>query len=164
MTHPLAFDFSVNRENHTVTVTREFNADLSSVWEAFTDRDILDQWWAPKPWKSKTKSMEFKEGGIRNYAMLGPEGEEHWAMFRYDKIQKPTYFAGLDGFTDAEGVLNPDMPSMQWEFNFRENGDRTTVEMLIKLGDLKQLETILEMGFQEGFTMALGNLDEVLSK
>lgn len=158
----LAFDFSVNKENNTISVKREFAADAATVWDAFTKSEILDQWWAPKPWKSRTKTMDFKEGGTRLYAMLGPAGEEHWAMFDYQKIQEPTFFSGLDGFTDAEGVMNTDMPRMHWEVSFKDQGSNTLVDILIKFDDLEQLEKIIEMGFREGFTMAMGNLDELL--
>ena len=78
MTNDLLFDFTVDKPAKTVYVTREFDAELSLVWDAFTKQELLDQWWAPKPWASKTKSMNFKVGGRRFYAMVSPEGEEHW--------------------------------------------------------------------------------------
>src|SRR5690606_25060584 len=110
MNSNLQFDFSVDKENKKIEVKREFAAPLSEVWDAFTKSDILDQWWGPKPWKAKTKSMDFREGGTWLYAMQGPNGEEHWSVFKYDKIEKPRYFTGLDGFTDANGVINTQMP------------------------------------------------------
>ena len=48
--------------NKRITVTRNFEAPLEQVWKALTEKDLLDQWWAPKPWKAKTKSMDFREG------------------------------------------------------------------------------------------------------
>ena len=78
MKSPLLFDFTVNKENNSVQVTREFNADLPLVWEAWTNPEILDQWWAPKPYQTKTKSMDFRVGGVWLYAMVSPENETHW--------------------------------------------------------------------------------------
>ncbi len=49
----LLFDFTVDKATKTVFVTKEFAAELSLVWDAFTKQEILDQWWAPKPWMSK---------------------------------------------------------------------------------------------------------------
>src|SRR6267154_1752429 len=63
MTNNLLFDFTVDKAAKTVFITREFDADLSLVWDAFTKAEILDQWVAPKPWISKTKFMDFKVGG-----------------------------------------------------------------------------------------------------
>jgi uncharacterized protein YndB with AHSA1/START domain len=159
----LTFDFSVDKKNNTITVKREFGAERSLVWDAFTKPEISDLWWAPKPWKARTKSSEFKEGGKRLYAMVGPNGEEHWAMFKYELIDAPKRYTGIDGFTDANGVLNTEMPSMHWDVKFIDKKDTTLVDISIKLDDLSQLEKIIEMGFKEGFTIALQGLDEVLA-
>lgn len=59
----LKFDFTVNKDNNTVSITREFDAELDLVWEAWTNPEMLDQWWAPKPYETKTKNMDFRVGG-----------------------------------------------------------------------------------------------------
>jgi uncharacterized protein YndB with AHSA1/START domain len=53
----LLFDFTVDKAAKTVYITREFDAGLDLVWDAFTKAEILDQWVAPKPWTSRTKFM-----------------------------------------------------------------------------------------------------------
>jgi len=70
MKNDLLFDFTVDRAAKTVYITREFDAPLSLVWDAYTKQEILDQWWAPKPLSSKTKFMNFEVGGRRFYAMV----------------------------------------------------------------------------------------------
>jgi len=76
MNNNLQLDFTVDKAAKTIYVTREFDADLSLVWDAFTKAEILDQWVAPKPFVAKTKFMDFKVGGQRLYAMVSPEGHE----------------------------------------------------------------------------------------
>ena len=88
----LLFDFTVDKAAKTVFITREFDADLSLVWDAFTKAEILDQWVAPKPWTSKTKFMNFKVGSRRFYAMVGPEGQEHWSIQEFTSISPTTNF------------------------------------------------------------------------
>lgn len=73
MKNNLLFDFTVSKPAKTVFITREFDADQSLVWEAFTTAEILDQWTAPAPFTAKTKSMNFEIGGKRFYAMISPE-------------------------------------------------------------------------------------------
>jgi uncharacterized protein YndB with AHSA1/START domain len=158
----LAFDFVVDKENNTITVNREFAAELPLVWDAYTKSEILDQWWAPKPWKAKTKSMDFKEGGTWLYAMVGPNGEEHWALAEYKKIVQHKSYTGLDAFTDADGNINKDMPRSKWEVNFTDKGDKTLVELQISYDDLAQLEATIQMGFKEGLSAAMFGLDELL--
>ena len=163
MKNIFTFDFSVNREKKTITVKRAFAANRLLVWDAFTKSELLDQWWAPEPWKARTKSMDFKEGGSRFYAMVGPNGEEHWAVINYKTIEKPDRFTAIDAFTDARGELNKELPGMHWEVNFSDHHDQTMVEIVITFDDLTALETIIKMGFQVGFTMALQGLDTVLA-
>ena len=86
MKNDLLFDFTVDKAAQTVYITREFDADLSLVWDAYTKPEILDQWWAPKPWASKTKVMNFEVGGRRFYAMVSPEGQERWSIQKYTSI------------------------------------------------------------------------------
>ncbi|QHT69974.1 SRPBCC domain-containing protein [Rhodocytophaga rosea] len=163
MNNNLAFDFSVNKENNTIDVKREFAVELPLVWDAYTKSEILDQWWAPKPWKARTKTMDFREGGRWHYAMVGPEGEEHWSLVNYKSIQTRKNFTGLDAFADAEGNVNKDMPQSTWEINFSDKGQVTLVEICISYDDLSQLETTLQMGFKEGLSKAMEGLDELLA-
>ena len=51
----LLFYFAVDKTTKTVYVNREFAAERLLVWDAFTKQEILDHWWAPNPWVSKTK-------------------------------------------------------------------------------------------------------------
>ena len=44
MNHNLAFDFSVDKENKTIKVKREFAAEHALVWDAYTKQELLDQW------------------------------------------------------------------------------------------------------------------------
>jgi uncharacterized protein YndB with AHSA1/START domain len=164
MSTNLAFDFSVDRENKKITVKREFAAELPLVWDAYTRSEILDQWWAPKPWKARTKSMDFREGGQWHYAMVGPEGEEHWAVANYKNIEVQKKFTGLDAFADANANINKEMPQSKWEVNFTPKGPLTLVEFHITYDDLAQLEATLQMGFKEGLTIAMEGLDELLIK
>jgi len=163
MNQNLTLDFSVNKKNNTITVKREFAAERSLVWDAYTKSEILDKWWAPKPWKARTKTMDFREGGHWHYAMVGPKGEEHWALASYKIIQPQKKFTGLDAFADEEGKVNKDLPQSKWEVTFTDKGEVTLVELLISFDDLAQLEATIQMGFKEGLTMAMEGLDELLA-
>jgi uncharacterized protein YndB with AHSA1/START domain len=155
-------NFVVDKENKKVRVTREFAAPLSKVWAAWTQSDLLDQWWAPKPWKAKTKTMDFREGGHWLYAMVGPEGEEHWCRADFKSISPMKSFRGLDAFCDANGNITYELPKSVWVCKFSESSDKTTINIEIEYETLADLEKYIEMGFKEGFISALGNLDELL--
>lgn len=145
-----------------LVVTRTFNAERSKVWRAWTESSLLDQWWAPKPWKAETKTMEFAEGGRWLYAMVGPEGEKHWACVDYKTIDAQNSFTATDAFCDENGVPSGEMPSMDWHNTFTATGNATDVVIEITFDSEESLNTIIQMGFKEGFSMGLGNLDELL--
>ena len=156
-------DFVVDKQNNKVKVTREFAAPLAKVWAAWTQSELLDQWWAPKPWKAVTKKMEFKEGGHWLYTMVGPEGEEHWCRADFKSVSPMKSFEGIDAFCDPQGKINSDFPVVHWYLNFSEEKNKTIVNIEIVFDSLADLDKYIEMGFKEGFTMALGNLDELFA-
>ena len=162
MTINLLFDFTVDKTTNTVFVNRAFEADRSLVWDAFTKQEILDQWWAPKPWVSRTKFMDFKVGGRRLYAMVSPEGEEHWSIQEYTSISPKTNFKLKSAFTDKDENINEEMPGSTWDLNFTDAEGITTVSISIKEKSLASLEQIIKMGFKEGFTMTLNYLETLL--
>ena len=147
--------------NKKITVIRYFDAPVEKVWKAWTERELLDQWWAPKPWKAVSKTMDFREGGSWLYAMEGPEGERHWAKVDYITIDKPRSFTLEDYFTDESGKKNHEMPAMHWKCEFNQEDSRTKVTITITADKVSDIEKIMEMGFEEGFTSALGNLDSM---
>jgi uncharacterized protein YndB with AHSA1/START domain len=154
--------FTKDLENKKMKVVREFDAPVGKVWEAWTDHKILDKWWAPKPWKAGTVSMDFREGGRWRYYMEGPEGEKHYCIAEYRKIVPKKSFEVLDAFTDDQGNINTEFPRMNWLINFIPVGDATRVDVEINFDSVEDLNKIVEMGFKEGFTAAHQNLDELL--
>lgn len=162
MNNHLLFDFSVNKENKTIHVKREFDATLDLVWKAWTTAELLDQWWAPKPWKAETKTMDFRVGGFWHYAMVSPEGEKHWSKASYISIVKEKSFTAKDGFCHENGTMDSTFPQNLWENNFSSKEDKAQVDVILTFDTLTDLEKIMKMGFKEGFTMGLQNLDELL--
>jgi uncharacterized protein YndB with AHSA1/START domain len=150
--------------NKKITVVKELDAEVEKVWEAWTDSVLLDKWWAPKPWRAETKRMRFEEGDYWLYAMVGPDGERMWARFDYKKIDEPRQFTATDSFCDENGNKSQDSPSMDWTVKFNKTGNGTRLEVLITASKKGDIEKILEMGFEQGFTMGLDNLEELLSK
>jgi uncharacterized protein YndB with AHSA1/START domain len=156
--------FEKDTVNNEIHATREFAAPLSKTWNAWTQAELLDQWWAPKPWKAQTKTMDFREGGHWLYAMQGPAGEKHWSRADYKKVEKEKSFTGEDYFCDEKGVKNASLPTMNWHVVFEPAGNHTIVRVHIKFSSRQDLEKIIEMGFKEGFESAQDNLDEIFSK
>ncbi len=156
--------FTKDIPNKRLTVVRDFDAPLHLVWQAWTESVILDQWWAPKPWKTETQSMDFSVGGLWLYTMAGPNRERHYSRVEYLAIEPEVNVSSVCVFCDEEGRAIPGAPVMNWLQQFRAADHGTTVTVFLSFPSDADFETILKMGFQEGFTMGLSNLDEYLSK
>jgi uncharacterized protein YndB with AHSA1/START domain len=160
MSTDLFFDFTVDKSAKTVYITREFDAELSLLWDAFTKQELLDQWIAPKPFTCKTKYMDFKVGGKRFYAMVSPDGVERWVIQEYTSITPKTHFKMHNAFADANEI--PELPGSEWEHHFSEKNGKATVNITIYNESLERLERILD-GFTIGMKMSLTNLDNLLA-
>ena len=155
-------DFIVNKETKTVSITKEFDAERDLVWDAYTKAELLDQWWAPKPFSSRTKDMNFEVGGRRFYAMVSPEGAERWVVQQYTAISPKTNFKMFNAFADAEENL--ELPGSDWDLSFSQQGGKTTVHASIYNESLERLERIIaDGGFRTGTEMQLQNLEELLA-
>src|SRR5256885_15961226 len=151
-------EFLVDKSTKTVSITKRFNAPRHMVWDAYTKPELLDQWWAPKPFTSRTKVMDFREGGRRFYAMVSPDGKEGWAVQKYTSITPKTNFKLFNAFADENE--NPQLPGSDWDLNFSEQGGKTTVHISIYNESLERLERMVEGGFREGTIGQLKNLED----
>lgn len=147
----------------SILIAREFNAELAMVWRAYTESELLEQWWAPSPWRAETKSMDFKPGGRWIYAMVSPEGEKHWACMNYISIDKHKSYQIEDVFSDENGNINASLPVSKGSVEFTAVGNKTLVEFKMIYDTEEALQKIVEMGFEQGITMCMDQLEIYLS-
>ncbi|MDR6405437.1 MULTISPECIES: SRPBCC domain-containing protein [Chryseobacterium] len=156
--------FNKDFDSNSVYVMKIYDADVSKVWDYFTKSELLDQWWAPKPWKCETKQQDFKEGGTWLYSMVGPEGERHYAKVEYGEIIEHRSFDGTDSFCDENGNINEDFGQSKWLIGFTGVEEGTKVTVNIHFPNPEGMKQQIEMGFEEGFKTGLNQLEEILKK
>lgn len=145
-----------------IMVTSQFHASLENLWDAFTNPETLEKWWAPKPYEAFTKKIHFADGGQWLYYMLSPEGEKHWCIAEFKNIHPKESYEVFDAFCDEEGKINTDLPRMNWTNSFREKNGMATVTNVIAFAKEEDMKKILEMGFEEGYTTGLNQLQKLL--
>lgn len=159
MTTQITTDF----DKLTFQAKREFGAPVSLVWRAYTEKELLDQWWAPEPWKTETKTMDFKVGGRWVYDMISPEGERHGGVQIFNEIVFEEFFSGIDAFIDQDGQINESMPVASWKNSFFPMETGTLVVVDAKYPSRDALEFVLKMGMDKGVTMAHDKLSSLLA-
>jgi uncharacterized protein YndB with AHSA1/START domain len=162
MKNHLQFDFLVDKEKNTITIRREFDAGRQLIWDVYTKSELLDQWFAPKPMTTKTKSMDFKVGGFWLYVMLEPNGAEYWGRMDYQTIKPIENYTALDAFCDENGNFNPQLPRANWNVTFTDAGENSIVENFVTYASLGDLETVIQMGMKDGLISTMEKLDELL--
>lgn len=156
--------FTEDLEKKTITVKRTFSAPLDKVWSAWTERELLEQWWGPEPYRAVSKSFDFREGGHWHYYMESPDGDRHWCLVEYKEIQPKERFFASDCFCDEDRNPAPQMPGNDWENQFTADGDQTHVLVTLTFVSAEELQRTMEMGFKEGFSMGLEQLENLLKR
>ena len=163
MKHNLQFDFIVDKENNQLTLRREFLASRQLVWDCYTKSELLDQWFAPIPMTTKTKSMDFREGGHWHYAMVDTNGTEYWGYTEYLTIKPIDFYTSLDAFSNEQGQVNKELPRAKWLVSFSDKSNNTLVETIVQYNSLSDLEKVIQMGMEQGMKLTLEKLDELLA-
>lgn len=147
----------------TMTVVAEFSATIRRLWDAYLDPRQLERFWGPPTYPAQFTRHDGCVGGRSEYAMTGPDGDVsrgYWEWLAVDELKS---FEVLDGFANPDGSKNPEMPSMRMTFAFEPTtaGSRVTTTTYFKSVD--ELETLLNLGMEQGMTEAIGQLDAVLA-
>ena len=156
--------FNADLDATSIYVMKVFPADVTTVWEYFTQAELIDQWWGPKPWHCETIQMEFRENGSWHYAMVGPNSEKAFCVVNYGEINQHRSFDQESKFSDEQGIIDENMPATSWLFGFRGVQEGTKLTVNIKVSSKEKMLQQLEMGFEDGFKMGLNQLEDLLAK
>ncbi|WP_316799503.1 SRPBCC domain-containing protein [Pedobacter frigidisoli] len=158
MSQPTTFTIDKN----TLNVKCVFEAPVGTLWKAWTTAEILDHWWGPKPYRAETKSLDFSVGGTWFYAMVSPENEKHFSKSTFQQIDPEKAFTATDTFCDENGTPGNQFPGSRWTVSFTPQNNHTLIDINIVHDSEADVKQILEMGFKEGFTIGLNQLEEYL--
>lgn len=160
----LHYSFQADMQTNRLTIRREFDAPKALVWDCHTKAELLDQWFAPEPFTARTKSMTFEQGGHWHFAMVDPDGNEHWVRLDYKSITPKDSYHAQDAFSDADGGINRDMPISTWDVTFTSTSTRTLVQTILTYETPEALQQVIDMGMKEGMEATHSGLDKLLAK
>ncbi len=157
-----------NTEERTFTIERTFDAPRTLVWQAWSDCEHLRHWWAPAGWKLPVCKIDFRVGGTWHYCMRGPgpsgEEMESWGYTVYHEIVEPERIVSVDAFADEAGNISEEMPKLNVTVTFHEVDGKTQVLSRTEFATAAELETVVQMGMEEGVTQSWDQLDAHLSR
>ena len=150
-------------ENLTLTLVAEFDATPDRVWEVWEDPRKLEQWWGPPTFPATFTRHDFVVGGESRYFMTGPAGETSRGWWRIDAIDKPRRLDFANGLAGDDGEPTPGVDPMAGYVTFEATDTGTRMTAVTRFIDAAQMQTMLDMGMQEGMTQAIGQIDALLA-
>lgn len=149
-------------------ISRTFPAPRLLVWQAWSECTHLQQWWLPMGWTLPVCKMDFRVGGVWHYCMKGPDENgnemESWGRTVFREIVQPERIVSVDTFSDAAGNIAEGMPEMVVTVTFTEADGQTTVTSQTEVTIATDLDTLMEMGMEEGMAQAWDKLAEHLAQ
>jgi uncharacterized protein YndB with AHSA1/START domain len=153
---------NIEEKDNTLTLSRVYNAPKQLVFDMFQN-PLISLWWGPESWPLKESEMDFRPGGTWQYAMEGPDGTQAWAIATYQEIDAPNKIVYRDAFCDADGTVNPSLPTGLLTFTFDEVNGQTTLTLQATYESAEKRQQIVAMGMVEGMKDTWNQLDEVLT-
>jgi len=149
----------------TMTLEAEFDASPERVWQLWADPRKLERWWGPPTYPATVTAHDLRPGGRVEYHMTGPEGDQPHAFWEVVEVDAPRRLLVRDGFANADGTPNSDMPLNEFEVTITELGaGRTRMSIASVFPDTAAMEQLLAMGMEEGITLAVGQIDAILAE
>ncbi len=149
----------------TMTLDAEFQASPDRVWQLWADPRQLERWWGPPTYPATVTLHELRSGGRVEYHMTGPEGDQPKGYWEVVEATPPHRIVVRDGFANADGTPNSDMPLMEMRVEIGEVASgRTRMAIETRFPDAAAMEQTIAMGMEQGLTEAVGQIDAILAE
>ena len=158
---------AVRKDTRAFTMTQEaeFSASPERVWQLWADPRQLERWWGPPAYPATVTRHDVRPGGRVEYFMTGPTGDQHGGYWNILRAEPPDSLVFRDGFSNADGTPNEDLPSTESRITIREIGHgRTRMSIESIFSSAEAMEKLLAMGMEEGMKEAIGQIDAILAE
>jgi uncharacterized protein YndB with AHSA1/START domain len=157
----MSYDATPNSHRDLV-LTRIINAPREKVFKAWTDAELLKQWFAPLPYTTPQAELDVRPGGANLIVMRGPDGNEFPNRGVYLEIVENEKIVVTDAFTKAWELS--EKPFMTAILTFEDVGSKTKYTALARHWSVADREAHEKMGFHEGWGICADQLEALASK
>jgi uncharacterized protein YndB with AHSA1/START domain len=158
---------AVRKDPQTLTMNleAEFDASPERVWQLWADPRQLERWWGPPTYPATFTKHDLAPGSRVEYHMTGPTGDQPHGYWEVLEVDPPHRLAVRDGFANADGTPNPELPTNQLRVRIEAIGaGRTRMSIESIFPTAEAMEQVLAMGMEEGLTLAVGQIDAILAE
>jgi uncharacterized protein YndB with AHSA1/START domain len=148
----------------TLTFVAEFAAPVDRVWRVWADPRMLERWWGPPTWPATVDRFDLKPGGDVRYHMTGPDGTKAGGWWAVTEVDEPHHLEFDDGSADDAGEPVDLQDVTHAVVRLEESGAGTRMTTMSTFRTAAQLETLTDMGMEEGMRLAMGQIDDILTE
>ena len=145
-----------------LVLTRLINAPRESVYKAWTDPDLLKQWFAPLPYTTPVAVLDVRPGGANLIVMRDPQGTEFPNRGVYLEVVENERLVFTDAYTTAWEPSGK--PFMTVILTFEDEGGRTRYTARVRHWTAADREAHERMGFHEGWGRCADQLAAIVKK
>ena len=148
---------TTSTEGRNLVLTRVIDAPREKVFKAWTEPELLKQWFAPLPWTVPKAETDVRPGGSSLVVMRGPDGNEFPCPGVYLDVVENERLVFTDAFTSA--WKPSEKPFMTVELTFEDLGqNKTKYIALVHHWSVADREAHEKMGFHEGWALCAEQL------
>lgn len=156
-------DVTKDIDARTLTITARFAAPVQRIWDLYADPRQLERVWGPPTHPATFVDHALTVGARSTYFMTGPDGERFAGWWRITDVDEPNSFRFDDGFADDDFNPKPEMPVSHNVYSFQAEDGATLATFASSYESAEALQQVIEMGIEEGATLAINQIDEFLA-
>lgn len=148
------------KERHELVLTRLIDAPRHKLWRAWTEPELLKQWFTPRPWTTPVVTTDVRPGGSNHIVMRGPDGQEFDNHGVYLEVVPDERLVVTDAYTKA---WEPSAkPFMTLVLTFADEGGKTRYTASVRHWSEEDRATHEQMGFHTGWGQATDQLEALV--
>lgn len=154
---------TIKLDHNKVIFSRRFNAAIERVFDAYTKRELFEQWFHPKGASTEVYRFNAEDNGEAFFAIKAPTMTSY-TLTQYQKVKRPTYIEYTDSFATPQGQRDTSMPSMQVIIKFTALSNQQTEVTSTSVFPTKDAaKQAIDMGVEQGMNSTLDNLEKLLN-
>ena len=141
-----------------VVMTREFHASPDVLFRAYTEPELISQWWGPRRFATKVDRFDLRHGGEWRYLNVDDDGNEYGFHGLFHGT--PTVHGGLVQTWEFEGA--PGHVHLETA-TFEEHDGGTRLVLTASYPSVESRDAAFSEGMESGARETLDRLDELLA-
>jgi uncharacterized protein YndB with AHSA1/START domain len=153
---------TASTSDRELVLTRLIDAPREKLFKAWTDAELLKQWFAPLPWTTSAAELDVRPGGASLFVMRDPDGNEFPNRWVYLDVVENQRLVATDAYTKA--WQPSEKPFMTVIVTFEDEGGKTRYTARVRHWTVADRQAHEKMGFHEGWGQCADQLAALVAK